>query len=86
MIIAHLGYGHESTVVLKKKGLEEKKMFQDANKNGIYAEFVAFGKAVLGGTGDGRGDPEEALADLAILEFMLKSGEKGGWPIDSSKL
>ena len=77
-ITGELGYGPESVVVLKKAGKEDKKSFKDANRNAIAGEFMAFGKAVLEGKEDKNGDPDEALADLAVLEFMLKSGEKGG--------
>jgi predicted dehydrogenase len=77
-IKANLG-GLESTVTLiKKNGEEETRGFKDANRTGILGEFVSFGKAVLEGAEDVANDPEEALADLAVLEFMLKSGEKGG--------
>lgn len=80
-ITAQLGYGPESVVVLSKGGKEESKTFKDANRIAIAGEFVGFGRAVLEGKEDKSGDPEEALADLAVLEFMLKSGEKGGHPI-----
>jgi len=80
-ITGELGFGSESVVVLKKGGKEDKKSFKDANRNAIAGEFMAFGKAVLEGKEDKNGDPDEALADLAVLEFMLKSGEKGGQPI-----
>jgi predicted dehydrogenase len=76
-----LGYGQESTVILTKGGMETKKTFQDANKTAILSEFVAFGKAVLEGKENPSGDPEEALADLAVLESMLKSAEKNGQTI-----
>ena len=79
-ITGTLGYG-ESAVVLKKDGKEDTKEFEDADKAAIAAEFVAFGKAVLHGEANPSGDPEEALADLAALEFMLKSGENKGQPI-----
>ena len=76
-----LGYGPESVVVLKKGGKEDKKSFKDANRIAIAGEFIAFAKAVLEGKEDKSGDPDEALADLAVLEFMLKSGENRGQPI-----
>ena len=77
-ITANLGSGPESNVILTKDGKEERKTFKDANRNAIFSEFMAFGKAVLEGKEDKSGDPEEALVDLAVLEFMLKSGEKRG--------
>jgi predicted dehydrogenase len=80
-ITGDLGYQPESVVVLSKGGKEERKTFKDANRTAILGEFVEFGNAVLGGKRDVKGDPEEALADLAALEYMLKSGENGGQPI-----
>ena len=80
-ITGQLGYGPESVVVLKKGGKEEKTSFKDANRGAIACEFLAFGRAVLEGKEDRAGDPEEALADLAVLELMLKSGGTGGQPI-----
>ena len=73
--------GIDSTVVLSKGGKDESKVFKDANRTAILGEFTAFGKAVLEGKKDPNGDPEEALADLAVVEFMLKSGENGGQPV-----
>ena len=81
-ITVDLKYGADSTVILTTKGgTEETKSFKDVNRNAIFSEFVAFGNAVLEGKKDSSGDPEEALADLAVLEYMLKSGENGGQPI-----
>jgi len=71
----------ESTVTLVKGGREEMRVFKDANREAILGEFVSFGKAVREGGRDDANDPEEALADLAVLELMLKSGERGGEPI-----
>jgi predicted dehydrogenase len=76
-----LGYPPESVVVLIKGGKEEKKTFKDANRAGILGEFVEFGIAIREGKKDQKGDPEEALADLAALEYMLNSGENGGQPV-----
>lgn len=76
-ITANLGL-QGSTVVLTMDGKDEEKVFKDANRTGILGEFTAFGEAVLEGKKDPNGDPEEALADLAVLEFLLKSGENGG--------
>jgi predicted dehydrogenase len=80
-ITGDLGFQPESVVVLSKGGKGERKTFKDANRTAILGEFVEFGNAVLGGKRDVKGDPEEALADLAALEYMLKSGENGGRPI-----
>lgn len=76
-----VSYGLESTVVLSKGGKEVQKLFENANKIAILDEFVAFGRAVLEGKENPCGDPEEALADVAVLECMLRSGEKGGQPM-----
>ena len=80
-IKADLGNRTESTVTLVKNGKEETKGFKDANRNAILGEFVSFGKAIQEGGKDVKNDPEEALADLAVLEYLLKSGEKSGEPI-----
>jgi hypothetical protein len=66
---------------LSKSGKDESKVFKDANHTAILGEFTAFGKAVLEGKKDPNGDHEKALADLTVMEFMLKSGENGGQPV-----
>jgi len=48
------------------------------DKNGVKQEISAWAKALLAGKPDPKQSPEQALADLEILEQMLKSGEAHG--------
>lgn len=50
-------------------------------KSGVPAEVRAWGEAIRSGKPDPRQSPEEALADLSLIEAMLKSGEQGGVPV-----
>ncbi|KAJ5800261.1 uncharacterized protein N7518_002329 [Penicillium psychrosexuale] len=45
---------------------------------GVVPEVAAFANSIVNGKPDSRQSPEEALADLEILEQMLRSGEKDG--------
>jgi predicted dehydrogenase len=47
-------------------------------KSGVPPEVRTWGEAIMAGQADPRQSPEEALADLELLEAMLKSGEQGG--------
>ena len=42
----------------------------------------AWAKAIRRGEQDPQQRPEEALADLEVLEAMLRSGERGGEAVD----
>ena len=44
----------------------------------IKAEVAAFAESIRTGRVDPRGTPEEALADLYVLQAMLESGEEAG--------
>ena len=46
----------------------------------ILGEFKGFAEAISTGKKDPNGDPTAALADLAAVEYMLKSGDNGGKP------
>ncbi|KAL3424264.1 oxidoreductase [Phlyctema vagabunda] len=46
--------------------------------NGVKQEVKAWAEALSRGTVNDKQSPEQALADLEILEAMLKSGEKNG--------
>lgn len=46
--------------------------------NGVRAEVDAFARSIEAGAADGRGTPEQALADLRLIYTMLESGEQGG--------
>lgn len=50
-------------------------------KTGVPPEVRAWGEALTAGKLNARQSPEEALADLELLEAMLKSGEQGGVPV-----
>lgn len=81
-ILASLAFFEASKVELVlKDGTKESKEFKDANKNAIAEEFRVFAEAISHNREDPSGSPEEALADLAIIESMLTSGDKGGEPI-----
>jgi hypothetical protein len=45
---------------------------------GVKEEVKAFGASIVNGKLDERLQPEEALADLEILEMMIKSDERDG--------
>lgn len=45
---------------------------------GVQAEIEAFVKSLPGGVADPRQTGQQALADLKVIEGILKSGEKGG--------
>ncbi len=61
-------------VVNSKKGQERTEFARDS---GVKAEVRAFAGAI-GGEGDARLSPGEALRDLAVLQGLLESGEAGG--------
>lgn len=46
--------------------------------SGVKQEVAAWADSLVAGKSDPRQSPEEAMADLEILEKMLKSGEGNG--------
>ena len=48
---------------------------------GVPAEVRAWSESIATGNIDARQIPEEALADLEIIEACLRSGEQGGKPM-----
>ena len=46
--------------------------------NGVQAEVNAFAQSIISGVANERGAPEQALADLKLIQRMLESGEQGG--------
>jgi hypothetical protein len=64
----------------------EKTTFNHANGNAIFSEFMASGKSVFEGKENQRVDPPKSNADMTVLEFMLKSEEKGGQCIAFSSM
>lgn len=47
-------------------------------RSGVPPEVRVWGEAIAAGKADPRQSPEEALADLELLEAMLRSGEQNG--------
>jgi hypothetical protein len=45
---------------------------------GVKEEVKAFGESIVNGELNKKLVPDEALADLEVLEMMFKSGEDGG--------
>ncbi|KAJ9602765.1 hypothetical protein H2200_012545 [Cladophialophora chaetospira] len=50
-------------------------------RTGVPPEVRAWGEALAAGKMNEKQSPEEALADLELIEAMLRSGEQGGVPI-----
>lgn len=50
-------------------------------RSGVPPEIRKWGEALASGQANPKQSPEEALADLEILEACLRSGEQGGKPI-----
>ncbi|KAK3067394.1 hypothetical protein LTR53_015761 [Teratosphaeriaceae sp. CCFEE 6253] len=71
-----------SKVTVKPLGGEEKVEEKPDYLGGVKQEVFAWAKSLMSGKQEPQQRPEEALADLEILEAMLKSGESGGQPID----
>lgn len=70
-----------SKVVVSKDGNSETKEFPEEG-SGVKQEVKAWAESLASGKPNARQSPEEALADLQILEAALKSGEQGGKPIE----
>ena len=62
---------------LEKDGNTKTTEFLDEG-NGVKQEVLAWGESLAEGKPDPRQSPEQALADLEILEKMLRSGEEQG--------
>lgn len=70
-----MGAGDETI----KVGDETKEVANE--RTGVPPEVRAWGEAIAAGKADPRQSPKEALADLELLEAMLKSGEQNGQAI-----
>ncbi|KAF3928939.1 hypothetical protein AA313_de0206724 [Arthrobotrys entomopaga] len=82
-IVCEQGYvrvGDNSTVTVKKLDMPEETVVfgNDEEWNGVKAEVRAFVEAVKSGKGNHAQSPEMAVADLELIEKMIKSGEQGG--------
>jgi len=71
-----------STITTNIDGKEEKTEVKD-ERSGVPPEVRKWGEALAAGKTNERQNPEEALADLELLELMLRSGENNGTPIDT---
>ncbi|MCJ1333037.1 hypothetical protein MMC10_009731 [Thelotrema lepadinum] len=67
------------TVTTLIDGKEETKQIEDEG-TGVVPEIRAWGEALVAGKPNPKQSPEEALADLEMLENMFKSGDAGGAP------
>jgi predicted dehydrogenase len=63
----------------ENEGIITEKEFKDEGA-GVKQEVAAWAESLMHGRSDPRQAPEQALADLEILEKMLKSGEGHGKP------
>jgi predicted dehydrogenase len=65
----------------QKDGKSTEKLFPEEG-SGVKQEVAAWAKSIVAGKQDPAQSPEEALADLEILEKLLRSGEAKGKPFD----
>lgn len=68
-------------VVVVRDGKSEEKVFEDEG-SGVKQEVKAWAEGLAQGKADKRQSAQEALEDLKVLEAALRSGEKGGQPVD----
>ncbi|KAG7140962.1 hypothetical protein HYQ45_002343 [Verticillium longisporum] len=52
-------------------------------RSGVPPEIRAWGEALVAGKVRPEQEPEAALADLELIELMLRSGESNGAPVDT---
>ena len=64
-----------------KVTIDDKTDIVKDERTGVPPEVREWGRALAAGSSNPRQSPEEALADLELLEAMLKSGEQGGQPV-----
>lgn len=70
-----------SEVVCVSRDEEGKKLEETIEvgfDNGVLEEVKVFAESIVAGEADERGTPDQALADLRVLQRMLDSGEQGG--------
>lgn len=68
------------TVSGNKVTIDDKTEEIEDEKSGVPPEVRKWGEALVAGRANERQSPEEALADLELIEVMLRSGEQGGTP------
>lgn len=71
----------DSEVTICRDGQVTKKIVQN-ERTGVPPEIRAWGEALAAGKVLKEQEPETALADLELIELMMRSGEKGGTPMD----
>lgn len=72
-------------VSVRKAGDKEATSVNKPNdEGGVATEVWAWARSIKAGKPNPEQSPEEALADLEMLEAMLKSGEQGGAPVKLS--
>lgn len=69
---------HVVCVMTDKSGNRVEETTEVGFDNGVKAEVNAFAKSIATGVADERGAPEQALADLKLIQRMLESGEQEG--------
>jgi predicted dehydrogenase len=71
--------GHKVTVRIGEESEGNNSISEFENEgNGVKQELKAWAESIADGKPDPKQSPQEALADLEILEKMLKSGEGHG--------
>ncbi|WPG99824.1 NAD(P)-binding protein [Acrodontium crateriforme] len=70
------------TVTSKPKGGEQVTETTPSDVGGVELEVSAWAKSLVDGKQDDRQRPEEALADLELIEAMLNSGAQDGKPVE----
>ncbi|EMC98052.1 hypothetical protein BAUCODRAFT_22896 [Baudoinia panamericana UAMH 10762] len=69
-------------VTINPKDGDEEVVEKPDEQGGVKQEVFAWAESLVSGKQEPRQLPEQALADLEVLEAMLTSGEKGGQPIE----
>jgi predicted dehydrogenase len=69
-------------VTIKPLNGDEKVEEKPDDLGGVKQEVFAWAKSIVDGKQEPQQIPEEALADLDLLEAMLRSDEQGGQPVE----
>ncbi|KAF4985289.1 hypothetical protein FDECE_16662 [Fusarium decemcellulare] len=75
------GHGGGSEVTVSKDGQVTTETIEN-EKTGVPPEIRAWGEALVAGRVNKEQEPEAALADLELIELMLKSGDNQGAAMD----
>ena len=65
-------------MIRDKSGKTTEETISLALDSGVKGEIQAFAESIHNGVADERGVPEQALADLRLIQRMLESDEEGG--------